>query len=1099
MSTSIHLPIVSETVGEAERETAAVTAEVRGQWRSIAERQGGAALARAAAREFPHGASELPEPSRRAFMQLLGSGAAVAGAAAGCVQPPSQAVPFVRRPAEVTPGVPLHFATGYPMDGFATGLVVESWEGRPTKIEGSSEHPDSLGAATAQHQALTQGLYDNDRAKQLKHRGQPIAWRSFLRQVDGLVHRHQQDQGAHLRFLTEPTASPLLVELRRRILERFPKARFVSYSPTAGDAVEGLRLAFGRALEARHDLSRATTIVCLDADILGEGPEQLRATRGFAARRVPGPDMNRLYVAEPSLTVTGMSADHRLRMRAGDVGALAQALVAELAGRPGFAQLAPLAGLGRTGQGAPKIDVKWVQAVARDLAQNRGRSLVIAGRRQPAAVHALAAALNVALDNVGLAVSYANPMDPDALAGSRALAPLVQEIAAAEVHTLVVTARNPVYASAADFKLDKLLPRVPEVIYHTLYEDETAAVSNTIVPAAHALESWGDARGTDGTVTFIQPLIAPLWGGVTDAEVLAAFLGEGDVGAHELLRRSWHAKTGAPLHAAAAAGAGLEAPAGAAIAAPTKAPGATAAAAPAAPAAPATVAAPLAGASGASPEMFDQLWERWLSDGVLAGSATQPEANLTLDGAALAGTLGPMLGAAARGGQGLEIAFAADYKVLDGRFGNATWLQELPDPVTKVTWDNGALMSPATAKALGVEVERDGDKLSTIAIDYRDRHLEAPALIVPGHADDCITLVLGYGRKGAETVARGIGYNAYSIRTSDAPWFDRGATVSLATDMHLFGVTQNHWSTEGRDPAMAVTLTDLRNEHSHFHERVEERRGPQLTIHQPVDYSKEQYKWGMAIDLSRCTGCSACVVACQSENNTPVVGKANVVVGREMQWIRIDRYFSGEIEEPTVVTQPLTCMHCETAPCEYVCPVNATVHSDEGLNEMVYNRCIGTRYCSNNCPYKVRRFNFLDYTSETPAVRRLGMNPDVTVRSRGIMEKCTYCVQRIERKRIETRIAGRAIADGELVTACAQGCPADAIVFGNLNDAKSRVAKLHADARRYDLLHELGTRPRTAYLARVRNLNPELPPPGGEAGSGHGGGGHQPKKGGHEG
>jgi molybdopterin-containing oxidoreductase family iron-sulfur binding subunit len=529
-------------------------------------------------------------------------------------------------------------------------------------------------------------------------------------------------------------------------------------------------------------------------------------------------------------------------------------------------------------------------------------------------------------------------------------------------------------------------------------------------------------------VTLIQPLIAPLWAGVTDVEVLAAFVGEGDQGAYRLLRRSWQAK-----------------------------------------------AATVPGAADAS---FDEIWERWLADGVIPGTAIPAETGLAVDGAALVAALGPLLSAAAPKGQGMEIAFAQDYKVFDGRFANGSWLQELPDPVTKVTWDNAALMSQATAKALGVTIERDGDRVSTIAVRYRERHLRAPALVVPGHADDCITLVLGYGRQGAEHVARDVGYNAGSIRVSDAPWFDRaGVEVSLGAGNHLFAITQNHWSTEGRDPAMDVTLDDFRKPHSPFHERVEERRGPPkpaVTIHRPVDYSGQQYAWGMAIDLGKCTGCNACVVACQSENNIPVVGKANVVVGREMQWIRIDRYYTGEIADPEAVTQPLACVHCETAPCEYVCPVNATVHSEEGLNEMVYNRCIGTRYCSNNCPYKVRRFNFLDYTSETPAVRRLGMNPDVTVRSRGIMEKCTYCVQRIERKRIESRIAGRTIADGELQTACQQSCPAGAIVFGNLNDRQSRVSGLHQDPRRYDLLHEIGTRPRTAYLARVRNPNPDL-------------------------
>ncbi|HEY4184100.1 MAG TPA: TAT-variant-translocated molybdopterin oxidoreductase [Polyangia bacterium] len=1013
------MPIVEEAVAATESASGEVR-EARKYWRSIAEKQGSPTLTAARAREFPPGASELPEVSRRSFMQLLGGGAAMAGVAA-CQPPQEQAIPFIRRPEEVTPGNSLHFATAYSVEGHASGLIVESHEGRPTKIEGNPDHRDSLGAASSYEQALLQGLYDNDRAKQLKHGGEPIAWRTFLGQMALLAAHHAADGGARLRFLTEPTASPFMIEQRKRLLERFPKAKFVSYSSIAADgAAEGLRLAYGKYVEARLELNRAAVIVSLDADILQDGPGHRRAMRQFAERREPGAGMNRLYVVEPSMTVTGMSADHRLRLRAGDVAAFTLALAAELGRRPGFAQVAAIAGAGR---GQTAGDPKWISAVASDLIKHRGQSLIVAGRRQPAAVHAIVAAMNAALDNVGTTVTYAAPLLADAVAGPKALAPLAEEIAAGQVETLVITACNPVYTAPADLKFDKLLGRVANTIYRAAYEDETAAVASYVIPGAHALESWGDARATDGTVSIVQPLIAPLWAGVSEIELLGAFLGEGDQGGYEPLRRSWQAKA-------------------------STVPG---------------------GASGE----FDQLWEKWVGDGVIRGTETTPETTLTIDGAAVAQGLGALLASAPKAA-GIEIAFAPDYKVIDGRFGNASWLQELPDPVTKVAWDNAALISPATAKSLGVQVERDNDEFSVLLIEYRDRRVHAPALVVPGHADDCVTLTLGYGRTGAESVARDVGYNAGLLRGSDAPWFDRGAQVTLATGMHLFAVTQNHWSMEDREPAMDVTLAEFEDQRSEFHEKIEERRGPQANIHEPHDYSKEQYKWGMAIDLGKCTGCSACVVACQSENNIPVVGHEQVVKGREMQWLRIDRYYSGDLENPQAIVQPLGCVHCETAPCEYVCPVNATVHSDEGLNEMVYNRCVGTRYCSNNCPYKVRRFNFLDFTSETPAVRMLGMNPEVTVRSRGVMEKCTYCVQRIERKRIDARVAGRLIEDGEVKTACQQGCAAGAIEFGNLNDPKSRVSKLHADDRRYDLLHEIGTRPRTAYLARVRNPNPEL-------------------------
>jgi MoCo/4Fe-4S cofactor protein with predicted Tat translocation signal len=1003
-------------------------------WRSIEERDRATAIALGAPNEFAPGADLLEEGSvsRRGFMQMLGASTALATVGVACAKPPNEKIiPFVRRPEEVTPGNPLHFATAYALEGFANGLLVTSFEGRPTKIEGNPEHPDTRGATTPIDQALILGLYDDDRAKKLRHGADAIAWRSFLLDMKARTARLETTQGAGLRFLVDPTSSPLLGDLRRRILERFPKAKFTSFSSTASDGASGgPRLAFGQPVLALNHYEKARIILSLDADFLGEGPDLVRANRGFSANRAPGQDMNRLYVVEPAMTGTGATADHRLRVRGGDIASFAAALVAELA--HDTTALAPLAALPK----GASFDARFVRALAHDLQRWRGESLVVAGRRQPAAVHALAAAINAALDNVGKTVTYApSPLGDDQKAGSgpKALGALVEDIAAGTVDTLVITASNPVYTAPVDFKLDKLLPRVATTIYHGLYEDETSAVCAMMIPATHPLETWGDARALDGTVSIVQPLISPLWGAFTESQVLAAFLGEGDLTPHELVRRYW-------------AGQG-----------------------------PAREVSGDAQAFGAAlPAPFDVTWEKWLSDGVMPDTAAQPVSVPAVDASALAQALAPELGALGAKTEGLEIAFVNDQRIHDGRFANNAWLQETPHSITKHTWDTPIMMSQTTAKAQGLE---DGD---VVALQLRDRSVEGPVLVVPGHADDAVTVPLGGGRSGsAESIAKGVGFNVGAIRVSDAFWFDRGLKLARTGDSHKFAITQEQWSMspDGRDappPAIDGTLAEYIHESSRLRQELEERRGPLVTIHEPVDYSTQQYKWGMSIDLNKCTGCNACVVACQSENNIPVVGMENVRKGRHMGWIRIDRYFEGSIEEPDVVSQPLGCQQCETAPCEYVCPVNATTHSDEGLNDMAYNRCIGTRYCSNNCPYKVRRFNFLNYTKEYSAARMMGTNPDVTVRTRGIMEKCTYCVQRIERKRIETRIAGTTIKDGDLQTACQQGCPARAIEFGSLNDPGARVTRLHADGRRYDLLHELGTRPRTAYLARVRNINPDL-------------------------
>jgi MoCo/4Fe-4S cofactor protein with predicted Tat translocation signal len=1004
-------------------------------WRTLDELEG---TAPAQSGEFPEGAAETPDGlTRRGFLQVLGASAALASLSA-CRPPRERVVSYVRRPEGVTPSLPLFFATAGIHRGYGVGLVAESREGRPTKLEGNRDHPSSLGGISPILQASILDLYEPNRLKGIRHGRSDLSFGAFLQELSKLLEKHGQDGGARLRFLVEPTTSPTLLDLRGRILERFPQARFDAWAPLSEEnAHEGARIAFGQAVETSYRLDAADVILSLDADLLGLEGEHLRHAREFARRR-SGERMNRLYVAEPAFTITGGMADHRFRMKASEVLGFGRAVAAALAGH-GMDELGALGQ--RSGSAALQ---RQADAVAKDLSRARGRSLVVAGARQPAAVHALAHALNAALGNAGRTVASFPASGTDRDAGPGRLERLAKELEGGAIDTLVVTAWNPVYTAPADLKLGELLAKVPNAMYLALREDETSKRCGWTLGVSHPLEAWGDLRGRDGTATIVQPLIRPLHATVGEIDLLAAFVGEGDRGAYGLVREGWRARQG---EASPSAPAGDVAPAGET-------------------------------AERVVPTAFERGWEGWLAAGVVPNSAAQPAA-AAVDAGRVAQAIGAVRApagsahperSAAEGGaesrDALEVAFAPDEKVLDGRHLENAWLQEFPHPVTKLTWDNAAYLSPATAKRLGVA---DGDVLE---LAYRGKALRAPALVMAGHADDAVTLPLGYGQEVVGPVGeRGRGFDAYALRHSDAPWFDGGLTANRTGESHPLAITQGHFRMEGRDIALAYAVETFRD----GKEELEHHRGAQPTIFPAVDYDAQPNKWGMQIDLTKCIGCGACTVACQAENNIPVVGKDQVLVGREMHWIRVDRYFEGPAEDPQSVTQPLACVHCEMAPCEYVCPVNATVHSDEGINAMVYNRCVGTRYCSNNCPYKVRRFNYLSYTADIPPLVQLAMNPDVTIRARGVMEKCTYCTQRIERARIQTRIeGGKKIPGDAVVSACAQACPAEAIVFGNLNDPESKVAKLAKDERRYDLLHELGTRPRTGYLVRLRNPNPEL-------------------------
>ncbi|MEP7126712.1 MAG: Fe-S-cluster-containing hydrogenase [Byssovorax sp.] len=957
-------------------------------WRSPEERGG----EREPTGEFPPGASELDGASRRDFLALLGASLGVAGLA-GCTRnPPPEVRPYTRQPRDVKPGVALHYATTMTLGGAASGLLVTSREGRPVKIEGNPEHPASLGASGIYEQAAIYHLYDPQRARTFKRRGRPGSWAAFLAEVGSPSASFRRDGGAGLCFLVEPSGSPLLASLREKVLAALPKARFFSFDPLARDAVfAGTKLSFGRPLEALLDLDKARTIVALDADFLSEGPFRLRYQRRFSDHRMPDGAINRLYAAESALTITGANADHRLRVRSSEIAELGLALLAAVA-----------PDRGKAGASNAFAGSAWVRTAASDLRERGAAALVIVGSRQPPFVHAIAAAINAELGSA--AVSYVKPALDDLAAGPASITALAREIEAGSVDTLVMTAWNPAYAAPADLGLADLLKRVPTTIYHGLFDDETAGRAAWFLPATHDLESWGDARALDGTVSLMQPLIEPLWSGVSAPEVLAAFVGIAERGPLRLLRESW--------------------------------------------------------AERAPRADFEAWWGASLQRGIIEGTAF-PRETATLDWTALTGAITAFVPAPRA--EGIELDFRPDARILDGRFADCAWLQELPDPITKLTWSNALQLSPRTAARLGLATE------DRVEVKLGGRAVISVVLIVPGHADDAASMALGYGRGGEEIVARGLGANAYLLRTGGAPWFAPGATVTRIGGKKLLALTQEHWSTEGRPVAIVVNAPDVIRRHLPV---LDTQKGPQPTVYPEV--AQTGYRWAMAIDTSRCTGCSACILACESENNTLPVGEEQVRLGREMQWLRVDRYFEGSLDDPRVLVQPLACVHCEDAPCEVVCPVAATVHSDEGLNEMVYNRCVGTRYCSNNCPYKVRRFNFLDYAKDLSKSEELAMNPEVTVRARGVMEKCSYCVQRIEGTRIRAEIEGRPIADGEIVTACQQACPSQAITFGSLHDPASQVSILRADPRSYGLLHQLGTRPRTEHLARVRNPHPEL-------------------------
>ncbi len=967
-------------------------------WRSLEELAGSAEFQEMMHREFPKGASEwLDSVSRRGFLKLMGASLAMAGMTACTKQPLEPIVPYVRQPEAVIPGVPMFYATAFTLGGYASPILVESHLYRPTKIEGNAQHPASLGGTDVFAQASILGMYDPDRSQTIAYLGDVRTWGGFLEAIRGPLNAQKAVQGAGIRILTRTVSSPALADQLQAVLKLYPQAKWHVYEPVNRDNVlDGAKMAFGQPVETQYKLENADVIVSLDADFLYAGfPGSTRYIRDFAKRRNPDAgNMNRLYVIESTMSSTGAKADHRLPLPASQVENFVRGLASQT-------------GLGGSGSGWTDKQMKAFDVLVRDLKAHRGSSVVIAGDHQPPIVHALAHAINQALGNVGHTVVYTDPVDANPVNQTESIKDLVADMRAGKVDMLFIIGGNPAYDAPADLNFADALKNtnIPMRVHLGLYQDETAELCQWHVNEAHYLESWGDSRVYDGTVSIVQPLIAPLYGGKSAYEITALLAGQAEATGHEVVQGYWKKQH----------------------------PGAD----------------------------FDAFWRKSLHDGWIDGTTFAPK-SVSLKSAAFPPS--PVDDANA-----IEINFRRDPCVYDGCFSNNGWLQELPKPMSKMTWDNPVLIGPAMAARMGLKSE------DLVTLELSGKKVIAPIWIQAGHPDNSVTVFLGYGRKRAGRAGTGAGFDMYQLRSSSAPWFTSGINITKAGGTYKLATTQGYQTMdtpEGSRPQVrSASLEEYRKEPDFA---KEEQPPAELTLYKPYPYDKELYAWGMAIDLNACVGCNNCMVACQSENNIAVVGKEQVVIGRHMHWLRVDAYYQGDRDSPKAYFQPVPCMQCENAPCEVVCPVGATVHSTEGLNDMVYNRCVGTRYCSNNCPYKVRRFNFLLFQDwETPQLKMM-RNPDVTVRSRGVMEKCTYCIQRITQHRIDSERENRTIRDGELQTACQQSCPANAITFGNINDPNSRVSKLKAIPRNYGLLADLNTRPRTTYLAEIRNPNPEL-------------------------
>jgi molybdopterin-containing oxidoreductase family iron-sulfur binding subunit len=1066
-------------------------------WRSLGELSDTPEFRDWLEREFPAGASELngDEWSRRGFLKLMGASMALAGfGLSSCRRPEMHLVPFTKSAEWTIPGKPLFYATAMPRRTGAIPLVVTTHDGRPTKIDGNPLHPASGGATDAFAQASILDLYDPARSKDFRENGKISDRAAFEKYLDKVRPHWMADQGGGVAFLVEPGFSPTRDRLRNELQKTFPRIHWCEYDPLLSSAQSfATQIGFGEQLRVIPHIERADVILALDSDFLDCGQGDLESVRAFSARRrvkASKDTMNRLYVVENRFSQTGAMADHRLRVPASQIPSFTRALAEKMVAATKDGALGSVVGTLPAQTNATKFDEQWLTEVVNDLVAKSGASLVLAGPDQPVVVQLLVYAMNVALKNLGHTLVVREfPSDRR----TNSILQLASDIAAGRIEHLFILGGDPVYnaprALTPDLVTSQLLDwadlqkKVANVVRVGYYEDATSALSKWHVPAAHFLESWGDAMTERSGYLAIQPMILPLFGGLSDIEVMNSVLAGPKSEGPELVQETFRSTN--------------------------------------------------------PPGDFATAWSLFLRDGFAAHVTANEKSPAFNPNAAASVARNLWTSVAAPSLKSPEIVLVPSYAMDNGRYINNGWLQELPDPITKLTWDNAAQMSPAFARHLEVET---GDLIRIAVTDqrtFRDkriavtdqrtfqnkpivRELVIAAFVQPGHADNSITIPLGYGRTHTGPVGEESGFNGYLLRTPSNPHYileDGQAVASVKVtkvgQKYPLSITQDHWSIEGRGLVREATLERYRADN----EFVKKLEGEEVSQPLPSLYShpplEAEQQWGMAVDLNVCTGCSACVVACQSENNIPIVGKLQVSHGRAMHWIRIDRYYASHKEfnqdngdwpeDPEIVHEPMMCQHCENAPCETVCPVNATVHSEDGLNVMAYNRCVGTRYCANNCPFKVRRFNFFDYnqrpvgkkkiagqfsiykeyfapltTKGAPDTVKLQKNPNVTVRMRGVMEKCTFCVQRIEEAKIAAHVRAGAsnntrIPRDSFTTACAQACPTEAIVFGDIKDPESRVSKMKQQDRNYRLLNYLNVNTRTSYLARIRNPNPKMP------------------------